>query len=87
MNKYLACIRFDIDEYFWRVYSAREIFNKMDLADCSGEEIIHLYLLPDNGEPLIECAFHGIWHNPKHPLKMVIESGGQEIECGYGTDH
>lgn len=87
MNKYLVCSTFDREEYFWHINSSMEIFNRMNMADCSNEEIVHIYLLPENGDPPMECAFHGVWHDFKDPLRMVIECGGQEISVGYGTDH
>lgn len=87
MNKYLVCNTFDREEYFWSIKTATEIFDRMDMADCSDEEIAHIYLLPENGDPPIECAFHGVWHDFDDTLKMVIETGGQVIAVGYGTDH
>lgn len=87
MNKYLVCSTLDREEYFWNVYSSMEIFNRMDMADCTYEEITHIYLLPENGEPPMECRFHGVWHDSSDPLRMVIECNDEVISVGYGTDH
>ena len=84
--RFLVCINFE-GEYFWSIKTSSDIFQRMDMADCTGEEIVHLSLLPDDGYLPIECVFHGVWHDFNDPLKMVIESGGQEVAVGYGTDH
>lgn len=66
--------------------SANQLFNHIDMADCTYEEIKAWYS-PKFGvvEPV---TIEGCWHDPKDPLKMVIKnSQGQIIETGYGTDH
>ena len=85
MNQYLVEKRI-YDESYFKIMSANEIFNLMDMEDCYYLEI-YLYLLV-HGMPPVPCKFRGIWDGSDDPLKMVIESAtGEIIDVGYGTDH
>lgn len=74
------------------IESARQIFSTMDMSDCHGITIKRMWLI--DGYKLIECRFRGTWHDPKEPLKMVIEAvcpatikQMNPFDIGYGTDH
>ena len=83
MIQYLVRIHYDDGSITYRIMDADEIFSFMDMSDCHGAWI-ELWRLEDYPVP---CVFHGIWHDFKDPLKMIIESGGAVLEVGYGTDH
>ena len=70
-----------------KIWTAREIFNYMDMDDCFPYDFeIDIWRINGIGEQLTECSFLGTWHDPSDPLKMVIIGGGIR-ETGYGTDH
>ena len=95
MNMYLVFLRMPdfMDtkkryEDYCDIMTTWQIFDRMDIADCSDEEITAIYLLrPENKRKLVKAEFHGVWHEPRDPLKMSITVNGKEIDCGYGTDH
>lgn len=93
MNKYLVIYK-DADGELMEpvIQTARQIFNTMDMSDCHGETIKRILLL--DGSKVVECRFWGTWHDPKEPLKMMIEAmipgtpeQMQPYDIGYGTDH
>lgn len=102
MNKYL--VTYEVEDHICAVIeTAREIFNKMDMADCYDIRIIGLKWLREyddpqdfriNGYP--ECEFKGTWccRNPEtgkiDPLRMeisLIAGTCETLDVGYGTDH
>ena len=95
VNLYLVFIRSphiadeeDPCEVFCETMTARQIFNRMDMSDCSDETIEKIYLLkPENKRKLVKAEFHNTWHVWKDPLRMSITVRGKEIDHGYGTDH
>ena len=93
-NEYLDFIRSPYlgddgeNEIFHALMTAGEIFDRMDMSDCTYEEIIALYLVRDNEKyPLLPAEFHGCWHNWNDPLLMEIEVEGIITDAGHGTDH
>ena len=69
------------------IMTASQIFNHMDMDDCFPSDYqIDIYRLNGIGLAPSECSFHGTWHDPSDPLKMVIVGDGIR-EVGYGTDH
>lgn len=102
MNKYL--VTYEVEDHIFAVIeTAREIFNKMDMADCYDTRIIGLKWLREYDCPgdyklygYPECEFKGTWccRNPEtgeiDPLRMEIRMMfGEELllDIGYGTDH
>lgn len=89
-NQYLVFInnRMD-DESFVKLLSAYQVFDRMDMSDCSDEEIAEIYLVrPGKKRKLVKCNFNGTWHNFKEPLLMTItDKKGRVLEYDYGTDH
>lgn len=95
-NEYLVFIRSphmvddeDGCEVFHSLMTAAELFDRMDMSDCTDEEIVELYLVRDWSEKhrLLPAEFHGCWHDWSDPLKMTIEVEGIIAETGRGTDH
>ena len=95
-NEYLVFIRdpyLDDEEtgcdVFHKLMTAYEIFSRMDMDDCTNEEIVEMYLVRDFSDKhrLLPAEFNGTWHDPKDPLKMTIEVDGIITDLGYGTDH
>lgn len=90
MNKYLVIYK-DNDGALLEpvIQTARQIFDMMDMSDCHGITIERVFLL--DGSKVEECRFCGTWHDPKEPLKMVIEAmypaPPLPYDIGYGTDH
>ena len=76
-------------EVFHKLMTAREIFDRMDMSDCTDEEVIEIYLVRDWSEKhrLLKAEFHGCWHNWDDPLLMEIEVDGIITDSGHGTDH
>lgn len=93
MNKYLVIYKNDNGELFEPVIeTATEIFRTMDTADYSGISIKRIYLI--HGFYISHCVFHGVWHDSKEPLKMMIKimcpatkEQIKPLDIGYGTDH
>ena len=90
MNKYLVIYEDSDGELMEPVIeNARQIFAIMDMSDCHGITIKRMWLI--DGCKLAECRFRGTWHDPKEPLKMVIEAmyptPPLPYDIGYGTDH
>lgn len=86
-NKYLVFIT-NGEETFTEIMIANEIFNRMDMDDCTGEYIKAIYLLkPNNKRMIIKAEFHGTWHDWTRPLYMSITVRGKVVDSGYGTDH
>jgi len=101
MNKYL--VTYEIEDHIFAVIeTAREIFNKMDMADCYNIRVIVLEWLCEYDCPgdyklygYPECEFKGTWscRNPEtnriDPLRMEIRrvDTGEVLDVGYGTDH
>ena len=93
MNKYLVIYKDNDGELLEPVIqTACQIFDMMDMSDCHGITIERIFLL--DGSKVVECRFWGTWHDPKEPLKMVIEpmisATSEQMEpydVGYGTDH
>lgn len=88
-NQYVVTIRNHYDDYaFTEIMTAPEIFDRMDLDDCTGERIADLRLIkPYNKINLVKAEFHGTWHDFKNPLRMTITVRGKVIDSGWGTDH
>lgn len=95
-NEYLVFIRSPhmADEegscdVFHKLMTASEIFNRMDMSDCTDEEIVEMYLVRDESEKfrMLPAEFHGTWHDFNEPLKMSIEVADLIVDVGYGTDH
>lgn len=89
-NQYIVTIKthyFD-EEAFTTIMTAPEIFNRMDMDDCTGEYISDLRIIkPYNKNNLARAEFHGTWHDFKDPLLMTITVRGKVVDSGYGTDH
>ena len=86
MNRYLVFSTFDGEPETPTIRTAAEIFNRMDMDDCTGEEITKLYLIREDG--VQPCTFKGTWHDFDDPLKMTIETWeGITMDTGWGTDH
>ena len=87
-NEYLVFIE-DSEGEFTMIMTASEIFNRMDMDDCTGERIPAIYRLrPNTKRKLQKVYFYGAWHNWKSPLLMSIhDSKGRTLDYGYGTDH
>ena len=88
MNKeYFVQIRTSDGELFNCIKTEKEIIERIDMIDCSGEQI-KIYQVDKFGkiEPL---KILGCWHNPKNPLLIEIVDDKEEnvIFSGYGTDH
>ena len=89
INSYLVFI-LDADGTEWAsIMTSYKIFDRMDMNDCSGEQITSIYLLrPGKKKRLIECEFNGTWHNLRDPLLMTItDNKGRVLDSDYGTDH
>lgn len=89
-NQYLVIFSDNYGELMQpQISTANEIFNTMDMSDCHGTTIKRMWLIV--GCKLAECRFRGKWHDPKEPLKMVIEAmypaPPLPYDIGYGTDH
>ena len=86
MNRYLVFSLFDGEPETPTIRTAAEIFDRMDMDDCTGEEITKLYLIQQDDVQL--CYFKGTWHDLDDPLKMTIVTRyGETVDTGWGTDH
>lgn len=87
-NQYIVTIREDNGEEFTTIMTAYQIFDRMDMDDCTGEEIIDLRIIkPYHKNNLARAEFHGTWHDPRHPLLMTITVRGKVVDSGWGTEH
>jgi hypothetical protein len=87
-KQYVVTIRDGYGEAFTKIMTAPEIFDRMDMDDCTGEYITDLRLIkPNNKNPLVRAEFHGTWHDLRRPLLMTITVRGKVVDSGYGTDH
>ena len=68
-----------------KVMTAAELFNMMDMADCSDIDIV-VWKINSYTEALSECSFIPMCWDMADPLKMEIRWNGGGI-IGYGTDH
>ena len=88
MNKYLVCITEPFSN-FSTLCTANELFNRMDMADCTDESVKYIYLVTEDGPK--KCYFYGTWcslSKPFDPLRMEIrDEEGNLLDAGYGTDH
>lgn len=85
-KSYLVKCLSDGDSWF-KVMSANEIFDMMDMSDCYDIEI-HIFRIGDFYEPIEPCTFHGAWSDLDDPLKMwITDCEGEILSVGYGTDH
>ena len=85
-HTYLVQSRFDDDEVYTSIQTAGEIIRRIDMTDCSNEEL-RVYKVDIFGmiEPL---EIHGCWHDLKDPLYIkVVDANGNIIFDGHGTDH
>ena len=84
MDKYLVRL-VDDDNSWFEILTDREIFNIMDMSDCTGISVTVWKLV----EEPIPCIFNGTWHDASDPLKMVIRNAetNEIYAVGYGTDH
>lgn len=99
MNKYLVIYEIEGEICEPVIETAKEIFDKMDMADCYDIEIICLtWLKPhkDRRDFCLDlnvfprCQFLGAWHDGNDPLKMEIRTmfgESKTLDIGYGTDH
>lgn len=82
---YLVQSMFD-DEVSISLRSQYEIISRIDMKDCSNEEM-YVFDVSQYGsvKPLV---IHGCWHKLSNPLyiKVTDEEGNIEFD-GYGTDH
>lgn len=89
VNKYLVIYEIEGEICEPAIETATQIFDKMDLSDCYDITIKRIFLI--DGSKVGECRFRGTWHDPKEPLKMVIEAmypaPPLPYDIGYGTDH
>ena len=93
MHKYLVQTRL-ADEDFDMLLTAQELFHRMDMSDCTGEELMDLYLIKAPGIAPERVDFWGTHccRNPHtgkfDPLRMEITTTeGHLLDCGYGEDH
>ena len=85
-NKYLVQSLSDDDVLCTSLRSAAEIISRIDMRDCSNEDI-RVFRIDEFGavEPL---EIHGCWHDWHDPLYIkVTDKAGNVVFSGYGTDH
>ena len=86
MKEYFVQILTADGELFNCIKTEKEIINRIDMADCSGEQI-KAYKVDTFGkiEPL---EIYGCWCNFKEPLLIEVkDKDGNVVFSGYGTDH
>ena len=82
-------VRYDINgDVYTTIENEYQIFTHMDMADCSGAEIVDLYSLDDK-HYLEQCEFLGKWHNQRDPecMEIIRKSDGSMVAIEWGTDH
>ena len=85
MTQYFVQHRFD-DELCISIKTAREIINRVDMSDCSDEEM-EVWESTEFGK-LTKLTLHGCWHDPSNPLYIkATRPDGSIAFDGYGTDH
>lgn len=73
-------------EVFCSIQTAMKIIDRIDMSDCTYEEL-KVYRLTWDKEPE-RLVVHGAWHDPSTPLYIkVTDVDGNTVFDGYGTDH
>lgn len=88
-NKYLVYYRDAEGEECEPVVSTPEsIFANMDMADCSGLDIVRIYLLRKGHAP-IPVRFCGKWHDDsdRQLMRIVSVTGKTLYDMGWGEEH
>ena len=86
MNRYLVYLSYDGERPDPNVMTAMEVFNLMDMSDCSGARIVSLFLLEPPNDP-VPCAFLGKWCCDDPLCMKIVGPDGDVLDEGYGTDH
>lgn len=74
------------DEVYIFTETARRIIDRIDMQDCTGEELA-VWESGEHGE-LIPLTICGCWHDFDNPLYIkVIRPDGSIAFDGWGTDH
>ena len=92
-NKYRVIYSYDDELGEPQISTGREIFQKMEWADCYPVSIERLLLI--DGKELHECEFHGKWcctdreTGKTDPLRMEIrrKADGILLDSCYAPEH
>lgn len=76
----------DDPETYVKLATGYEIVRRIDMYDCYEEEL-EVYRINEFGK-VDKLEWLGTWHDRDNPLLIeLVDSNGNVVFAGYGTDH